>query len=127
MARADNVVHLSVEHVEWCEDCMVFYFATTKTDQNGKEQRLPWHVYLNPLKPHICPVLAFAKYVLSHPGVIQNNGRNMLFPGTNQYSRFLKIFYSILMKHEDEIQELGVDPNDLGSHSTRKGKFYLFY
>ena len=124
MARADNVVHMSVEHIEWNDDCLVFYFATTKTDQNGEKQRLPWHVYSNPLKPHICPVLAMAKYVLSTPGIVENNGQNRLFPGSNQYSRFLKIFHSVLSKHADEILELGVDPKDLGSHSTCKGTSY---
>ena len=125
MARSDNVVHLSVEHIEWSGECLIFYFATTKTDQNGEKQRLPWHVYSNPLKPHICPVLAFSKYVLSHPGVLQDNGRNKLFPGDNQYNRFLKIFHSVVEKHSAEILALGVDPNDLGSHSTRKGSATL--
>ena len=125
MARSDNVVHLSVEHIEWCADCLIFHFVTTKTDQNGNKQRLPWHVYSNPLKPYICPVLAFAKYALSHPGVLQNNGRNQLFPGGNQYHRFLKIFHHVLTKHSAEILALGVDPNDLGSHSTRKGSATL--
>ena len=77
------------------------------------------------MKPHICPVLAFAKYALSHPGVLQNNGRNQLFPGGNQYHRFLKIFHHVLTKHSAEILALGVDPNDLGSHSTRKGSATL--
>ena len=133
MARADNVVHLSVEHVEWNADSLIFYFATTKTDQSGEKQRLPWHVYSNPLHPHICPVLSFAKYVLAHPGVLENNGRNMLFPGSNQYSRFLKIFHNVLVENKDALLELGVDPTDLGSHSTRKDKcltnvcMYFFY
>ena len=76
MARADNVVHMSVEHIEWNDDCLVFYFATTKTDPNGEKQRLPWHVSSNPLKPHICLVLAMAKYVLSTPGIVENNRQN---------------------------------------------------
>ena len=125
VARADNVVHLSVEHIEWCSDCLVFYFATTKTDQSGEKQFLPWHVYANPLKPHICPVLAFSKYVLSHPGVLQDNGRNHLFPGSNQYSRFLKIFHKVLEQHAIDILALIVDSNDLGSHSTRENMFIL--
>ena len=41
MARADNVVNLGVEHVEWNSDCLVFYFVTTKTDQSGEKQGLP--------------------------------------------------------------------------------------
>ena len=101
MARADNVVNLGVEHVEWNSDCLVFYFATTKTDKSGEKQRLPWHVYANPLKPHICSVLAFAKYVLSHPDIIQDNGQNRLFSGTSQYNWFLKIFYSVISKHSE--------------------------
>ena len=70
MARADNVVDISVEHIEWLGDSLIFHFATTKTDQSGEKQRIPWHVYSNPMKPHICPVLAFSKYVLTHPGVL---------------------------------------------------------
>ena len=109
------------------------YFATTKTDQNGEKQRLPWHVYSNPLYPYIFPVLSFAKYVLADPGVLVNNERNMLFPGSNQYSRFLKIFHSVLVENVDAFLELGVDPNDLGSHSLEKVSvtnvlciFYIF-
>jgi len=47
------------EYIEWSGDCLIFYFATTKTDQKGEKQRLPWHVYSNPLKPHILPCLGF--------------------------------------------------------------------
>ena len=30
MARADSVVNLGVEHVEWNSDCLVFYFCYNK-------------------------------------------------------------------------------------------------
>ena len=53
--------------------------------------------------------------------MLQNDGNHKLFPGTHQYNRFLKIYHQVLNSHADEILALGVDPKDLGSHSTRKG------
>ena len=37
MARANNVVHISLEHIEWCGGCLIFHFATTKIDQSGEK------------------------------------------------------------------------------------------
>ena len=53
--------------------------------------------------------------------MLQNDGNHKLFPGTHQYNRFLKIYHQVLNSHADEILALGVDPKDLGSHSTQKG------
>lgn len=120
MARADNVTDAMVSHVEWHNDSLVFYFAKMKGSQEGECVYRPWHVYSNPMEPDICPVLAFSKYVLTHPGVMERNGENRLFPGNDQYRRFMSIFTKVLKEHTVEIKELGFDPCDLGSHSTRK-------
>ena len=66
-------------------------------------------------------MLTFSKYVLTHPGVLESNGENQLFPGNDQYRRFMGIFNRVLKKNREEIKELGYVPEDLGSHSTWKG------
>lgn len=125
MARADNVVDTQVSHIEWHSDCLVFHFAKQKGSQEGECVHRPWHVYANPLEPDICPVLAFAKYILTMPGVLEANGSNNLFPGNDQYRRFMGIFTKVLKENADEFKALGYLPSDLGSHSTRKGSATL--
>ena len=44
-----------------------------------------------------------------------------LFPGKDQYTRYCRIFGKVLSDHKEELQSMGVDPSDLGTHSTRKG------
>ena len=83
----------------------------------------PWHVYSNLFAPHICPVLALAKYALSHPDILQDDCP--LFPEKSQYDRFLKIFYKVINENEEEFGKLGVIKGDLGAHSPRKGAITL--
>ena len=47
--------------------------------------------------------------------------RGLLFPGGNQYQRFMSAFHNIIKENADELARLGVEPGDLGSHSARKG------
>ena len=122
MAHADNVQDANVTHIEWSNDALVFYFAKAKGDQEGDKATKPWHVYSNPLQPHLCPVLAFATYIFTHPGVLANNGKNNLFPGNDQYGQFKKVFCRVIDDNEKEFLALGVARSDLGSHSARKGK-----
>ena len=79
----------------------------------------PWHVYANPGHPSICSILALAKYLFSNPSIL--TGDRKLFPGGNQYSRFMKSFRRALNHLKDDIKSLGVDVALLGSHSARKG------
>ena len=44
-----------------------------------------------------------------------------LFPGGNQYDRFMDCLHRIIDKHQDEFYSLGISAGDLGSHSARKG------
>ena len=125
MARADNVCSAMVSHIEWNGDALIFHFAKTKGHQGGECVHKPWHVYANPLEPDICPLLAFAKYVFTHPGVLESNGNNNLFPGNDQYRRFVNIFSKVIKENEGDFRDLGYSPSDLGSHSTRKGSATL--
>ena len=64
--------------------------------------------------------------MLTHPGVFEQNGRNRLFPGNDQYRRFIGVFSRVLKDHANKFRELGYEPSELGSHSTRKGSDTLF-
>ena len=125
MARADNVASAMVSHVEWQGDSLVFHFAKTKAAQEGECVFKPWHVYANPVESEICPILVFSKYVLTHPGILESNGQNSLFPGADQYRRFMNIFSKLLRDNADVFKDLGYVPSDLGSHSARKGSATL--
>ena len=64
MKRAENCVHAKINHVRFQDDCLVFEFAKSKTQQTG-DLHGPWYVYANPDNPHICSVLALTRYFFS--------------------------------------------------------------
>ena len=120
MKRAENVVGAKINHIKFIDDCLVFEFAKSKGNQTG-EPHGPWHVYANPLKPWICPVLSLARYLLCYPDVLR--GDVPLFEGTNQYARYSARFMQLINEPETkkDLNELGFEPEDLGTHSARKG------
>ena len=73
LARSDNCLDMNVNHVQWKNDSLVFYFTKTKGDHSGDKSVDPWHVYLNPKNPELCPVLALEKYLFSHPDLLNGN------------------------------------------------------
>jgi hypothetical protein len=90
-----------------------------------------WHVYATPDKPATCPVLGLATYVFANPGLtnVENftetegdgNPSSRLFPGGDQYGRFMDCLRRIIVSNEDEFLQLDIRPGDLGYHSSRKG------
>ena len=46
MARADSCIVLHVNHIEWRDDCLIMFFAHSKTDQQGVNHMEPWHIVL---------------------------------------------------------------------------------
>jgi len=123
MARSDNVKSVQVSHIEWRHDCLVVFFGKSKGDQTGENDE-PWHVYSNPLDPTICPVLSLAKYLIVHQDIVTSSG-NLLFPGEEQYRRFIRIFNRTIADNKEEFASLGVIEGMLGSHSCRKGAITL--
>jgi len=119
MKRAENAVEAKISHISFRDDALVFQFAKSKGRQNGEEHLGPWHIFANPHKPYLCPVLAMARYLFMYPESLL--GTRKVFEGSNTYSRYCKQYRSFLLKHADEIRNLGQDANDLGSHSARKG------
>ena len=85
MKRAENCVGAKINHISFIDDALVFEFAKSKGNQTGDEFG-PWHVYANPNKPWMCPVLALSMYLFCYPDVLR--GDAPLFEGNYQYRRY---------------------------------------
>jgi hypothetical protein len=68
MARPKNVVPAHILHVHWEDDCLVFCFVKSKSNQTGQNRYQDWHVYANPHNHEIYPVHALVCYKFSNPG-----------------------------------------------------------
>ena len=119
MKRAENCVDCKITHITVKSDALTFQFAKSKGHQNGEEHIGPWHVYTNPLETHLCVVISLARYLFTYPELFLNN--TALFQGSAQYSRYSKLFLNLLQANEEELKNMGVEPEDLGTHSCRKG------
>ena len=111
-----------INHISFRDDFLVFEFAKSKGNQT-REPHGPCHVYTNPLKPWICPVLSLARYLFCYPDVLK--GDVPLFEGTNQYARYSACFMQLLNEHQtkEDLKKMIIvfEPGDLGTHSARKG------
>ena len=114
---------MNVNHFQWDNDSLVFYFSKTKDEHSGDKSGDLWHVYSNPKNPELFPFLALARYLLSHPDLL--NGNCPLFPGNNQYNRFIKIFQRFIHDNKEKFYILGMEENSLVSHSCQKGEIML--
>lgn len=119
MKRAENCQGAMVTHICVLEDSLCFRFSKSKGHQDGEEAYGPWHVYSNPFEPSTCAFLAMSRYLFTYPDILRNN--SALFPGKDQYTRYCRIFAKLQRDHETELKEFGVGPEDLGTHSARKG------
>ena len=51
------------------------------------------HIYCNPTKPQICPILALSVYIFS---ITKDCKEKLLFPGSSQSNRFSKnVFHEV--------------------------------
>jgi hypothetical protein len=118
MCRASNGFQIQFAHMEWKEDALRIYFAHMKNDQCGERPRDPRHIYANPVLPEVCPILALGIYWSCF-----SFDTDSLFPGNNQYERFRKQLQVLFSKEnvKDELNRRGIDSDDIGTHSIRKG------
>jgi hypothetical protein len=67
------------------------------------------------------PVLAFSKYLLTHPQIM--NGECSMFDGASQYDRLNALLKEVVnhQDHVEEFEKLGLDAEYFGTHSIRKG------
>ena len=119
MKRAENCVDCKINHITIRNDALVFQFAKSKGHQNGEEHVGPWHLYANPEHPHLYVVMSLARYLFTYPQLLKDD--SSLFQGTSQYNRYAKLFLQMISDNKSELQQLGVEEGDLGTHSCRKG------
>ena len=113
ICRISNCVGICFPHINWNADALTITFPRTKTDQEGKLGDYERHVYANPLRPGMCPILAMAIFIACY-GKDPNDPH--LFPGGNQKERFSKellAFFKTLALNDKS--------KDYGTHSIRKG------
>jgi hypothetical protein len=84
-----------------------------------------------PNNPYVCPILALATYIFDNPSLtnVENfteadedgNLSGRLYPGGDQYGRFMDCLQQVVEMNQDVFLGLGICPGDLGFHSAWKG------
>lgn len=128
MCRASNTESICLSHIGWDEDSLCIYFAHQKNDQLGEKPRDPRHIYANPLIPQVCPVLSLGIYLICFPPIDNTirlfEGSCLLkIIGSKQYERFRQLMLRVASEIDvkDELNNQGIEIEDLGTHSMRKG------
>ena len=119
IARGKNVGKLMFEHIGWEDDALTVRMFVKKHDQEGKDVR-PKHVFANPIKPWICPILALGVYVFTM-GPRRPGSKNLIFGNDSAMGRFSKWLGRILRIFESALRAMGVRIDVVGTHSFRKG------
>ena len=120
--RANNTCEVRFSQMSWSTsfDSFEIFFGHTKTDQGGDESKYPRHIYANPLSPLHCPVFALSVYFACCFNTMQTSN-GFLFPGKDQYQQYSDQLQRVLKDHAEEVQAMGFNVQDLGTHSVRKG------
>ncbi len=120
MARSESIVFAHLFHITWEDDCLVFWFARSKTYQMGRNRDQLWHVYAKLMSPATCPVLALVSYIFANPGLTDSDrdGYGRLFLAGDQYGRFMDCLRRVIKKNLNKFVTLGISPCDLGLHSA---------
>ncbi len=120
MSRSVNICKIRFNEFFWTDDALKIVFVQMKNDQLG-DRAYPRHIYANPIEPHICPILGMGLYFLTLSFIDQDG--YALFDGNKQYNRFRERLVEIFKWPEiqSQITISGMDINDLGTHSFRKG------
>jgi len=79
LCRSSNTEDVAYSHMEWKDDCLLVYFRKQKNDQDGTRSKDPRHVYANPLRPELCPILALGIWLLCCP---PSENQTALFDGS---------------------------------------------
>ena len=97
---------------------MIIFFNKSKTNQEGLDTNLPWHIHTNPMLPGCFPIRAMGVYLFTSPNIINKNSR--LFPGEQQYWRYCYILKRLIEDNKEDLDNYGSVEN-LGSHCIQKG------
>ena len=119
MSRSDSVDTIMLQHIGWAEDALIIEEQGHNGDQTGSDKF--GSIYANPNVPEICPILPLSVLMLCYPNR-PSNGRQQLFSGINSKDRFGQILRKMLGSLSyHQLQILGCESQDIGSHSLRKG------
>ena len=84
VSYAEGVVDQHMDLFGVYEDALLVHMGPSKGDQDEtKHMAHPGHLYSVPEEPAICPYLAFIKFLLNNPLVL--NRKCMIFDGASQY------------------------------------------
>ena len=110
--RGENCMSAKIKYISFTDDCLVFQFAKSKGMQKGEDHVSPWHVYANPGKPWICPLLGLALYLLMFTDIIK--GDVSLSPGKEKmvFTRYSFQFDKLKLDLKEELDKLGFIPSD---------------
>ena len=119
ISRSEATESIAFSQMRWDADHLKIYFPRHKSDPVGLTKEEPRHVYSNPMIPEVCPIRALACYLLMFPDIVSEGKK--LFPGSDQKSRFNRLFHATLMKNYETYLSNGFMPPEIGTHSIRKG------
>ncbi len=105
---------LMYEHISWQDDSLTVRMFVKKHDQEGKDCK-PKHVFANPVKPSICPVLALAVYIFTN-GPLRPGAKMLVFSNTVAEDRFGKWLRGVMMSQESALQGMGMQISNIGTH-----------
>jgi hypothetical protein len=119
MSRSHSVASLMFNHFQWKGDAMLITVPQHKSDQEGT-RIFPVHVYANPSKPEICPILALAIHVFSVQYHALPNGNSWkLFGGSKVEGKFRNWLQDLLKGNTFNDIQLGALKREIGTHSFR--------
>jgi len=119
ISRGRNIGKLMFEHLSWQDDALTVRMYVKKQDQEGKDCKAK-HVFANPIKPWICPILALAVYIFTQ-GPLQPGSKMLIFGNESAEDRFSKWLRGVLGLFEEPLHAMGIMISTIGTHSFRKG------
>lgn len=119
ICHPENTANINREHISCSSGALIIQFPPTKTEikEEGQDaQRKNHAIYANIQNATICAHAALAKYIAAVPE--QKDGK--LF-GKGSYARFGGYLCHLMSKHKKEVQQLGIEIEDIGVQSIRMG------
>ena len=122
IARSSSIQGIMLQHMSWRGDCLVINFPLHKGDQTGESLAKDKHVYANPLKPEICPMLAVAVLIFCRHRGVGEGVVTQLFTGdsVDKFGAMLRVDFADKNLIPEDI-DMGSARQDLGTHSNWKG------
>lgn len=127
MCRTTNAASIVYNHISHEGDALKVFIGRHKGDQEGRNG-YSRHVYANPATPEVCPILALGLHIFSDRFIRSKendkDGKSpKLFVGASLEENFSDWLKKVAKNPAKglTVEELGIPPNDVGSHSFRKG------